>query len=109
MRLALTFLIVMPGMAVAEDWVSLDGAAIGAVLSDAHLQYQTAHQQFDVDGTTRYTADRPSWGSWAVRGDQYCSVWPPSAFWACYDVQRNGAVIRFIADDGSITDGTLIE
>lgn len=109
MRFAVILAVLMPGLAMAEDWQVLDGPAIEDVLADARLKYAFAAQHFDANGQTLYTADRPSWGSWAVRGERYCSVWPPSDFWACYDVSVNGDMVRFIADDGSFTDGTLIE
>ena len=109
MRFAWALAVIMPGMAWAEDWVMLDGVAIEAVLTDARLKYAFATQHFGTDGQTLYTADRPSWGSWGVRGDQYCSVWPPSDFWACYDVSRAADMIRFTASDGSTTDGMLVE
>lgn len=109
MRIAVILAVLMPGWVMADAWRPLDGAEIAEVLTDAKLKYAFATQHFDANGQTLYTADRPSWGSWAVRENRYCSVWPPSDFWACYDVRENGDVVRFIADDGSFTDGTLVE
>ena len=109
MRFAVILAVLLPAVALAEDWVPLDGPAISTALTDQRLRYTAARQHFGADGQTLYDAGRPSWGSWAVRGDQYCSVWPPSDLWACYDVSQNGDMIRFIASDGSFSDGTLIK
>lgn len=109
MRFAVILGLFLPTTALAADWTQLSGAEITAFLIDTHLKYTVARQHFGADGQTLYDAGRPSWGSWGVRGDQYCSVWPPSDHWACYDVNQNGDMIQFIASDGSFSDGTLIK
>lgn len=45
-------------------------------------------QIFNRDGSTSYySGSRPeSPGHWEIRENQYCSLWPPSDQWACYDV-----------------------
>ena len=99
-----------PAAAEAEDWRALDGAAITAALTARVLGYEGGGQQdFKADGTTIYDAGKPSLGRWGVRGDQYCSVWPPSEVWAYYDVAASGLKIRFRAADGSETLGTYID
>ena len=60
-----------------------------------------------ASGRTLYNTGRDSWGYWQVRGDQYCSMWPPSDLWACYDMARRGDVLRFFGAAGDSTDGTL--
>ena len=101
---------VVPGLAAADGFVPMDGAGITAALTGRELVYEDgATQTFGASGATTYDAGRPSWGRWAVRGDRYCSQWPPSDGWACYDMERNGDVLRFIADDGSITSGSYAE
>ena len=97
-------MIMMAGPAMA-DWVSLTGAEIQAALVGRTLQYNDAWQEFHASGRTLYNAGRDSWGFWAVRGDQYCSQWPPGDQWACYDMLRDGDRLRFVAGDGSQTDG----
>ena len=94
-------------MAAAEDaW--LDGAAITGLLTGATLTYDDgSNQVFNAGGGTVYTKDRPSTGRWQVRGDRYCSVWPPSDVWACYDVTNGAGAIGFVADDGSVILGQL--
>jgi hypothetical protein len=93
-------------MAVAEQWAVLDGAAVRAALEGRVLIYSGgARQDFRASGKTLYNAGQDSWGNWRVQGNQYCSEWPPSDLWACYDLQSNGSVIRFIGAAGDVTDG----
>lgn len=109
--LVLTVLLGMPAGAGAEEsWRPLDGAGIRAALEGRWLQYENAAQFFAVDGGTTYgpsTGQQNSAGRWRVEGDRYCSVWPPSDHWACYDMvlSGDGIRLRFIAGDGSATDG----
>jgi hypothetical protein len=49
-----------------------------------------------------------------VRGNQYCSLWPPAEDWACYDVQLTPDIAPFlsviwIAGDGSKTASDLFD
>jgi hypothetical protein len=101
-------LALLPTLAAAEDWQVLDGAAITAALTARTLVYDGgATQTFNADGSTLYTAGEPSTGGWRVEGNQYCSVWPPSDRWDCYDIARSadGLDIRFKAAGGSETVG----
>ena len=98
--------------ALAQDWQPLDGAAIKNALTARVLAYDdSASQQFNADGSTIYTTDTPSLGRWRVTGNQYCSQWPPSDLWSCYDVARSakGLDIRFTAGDGSNSVGRYID
>jgi len=36
-------------------------------------------------------------------------MWPPSDLWACYDMERNKDVIRFVGEAGDLTDGRYAE
>jgi hypothetical protein len=108
MRNALLILLMAASPAFADDWQVLSGDEITAALTDRMLRYEGGEtQQFDANGTTRYESPEVSNGQWRVTGDQYCSQWPPSDRWACYDVQGEaaGLDIRFIAGDGSISTG----
>jgi hypothetical protein len=93
--------------ALAEDFVPLSGSEIDTALTGRELLYENgAQQDFRASGRTLYNAGRDSWGYWGVREDQYCSMWPPSDIWACYDMARSGNVIRFTGEAGDITVGT---
>lgn len=107
MRRFIWSLALIPSVAGAQGFASMDGPEISTALTDRALVYTDgATQTFGASGSTMYNAGRPSWGHWAVRGDQYCSQWPPSDGWACYDMSRAGAVFRFISQDGSFSDGS---
>lgn len=98
-----TLLLATP--ALAEKWKPIDGPAIRQALESRTLIYEDGTtQDFRPDGKTLYGKD--SWGGWRVEGDRYCSVWPPSDRWACYDMAQDGLRLKFIADDGSETIGT---
>lgn len=96
------------GFAQGEEaaWTPMNGAQITQALTDRSVQYENAWQQFNASGRTLYNAGRDSWGYWGVRGDQYCSLWPPSDLWACYEMAQRGDMLRFIGQAGDITDAT---
>ncbi|MEP5732363.1 MAG: hypothetical protein ABJL67_23690 [Sulfitobacter sp.] len=98
-----------PFCAVAEEvkWVPMTGKQISESLTGRTLLYGAQWQDFRVSGRTLYFSGRDTWGYWEVRADQYCSMWPPSDLWACYDVARRGDQIRFIGVQGDTTDGVL--
>ncbi len=98
----------LASMAQAQDWQPLDGEAIKTAITARLLTYEDgATQQFNADGTTIYTKDKPTNGQWRVEASQYCSQWPPSDRWSCYDIARSadGLDIRFTAPDASTTTG----
>lgn len=101
-------LALLAGPAMAQEWQPLDGAGITAALSGRVVVYADgARQDFKPDGQTIYTKGPASLGHWALRGDLYCSVWPPSDVWACYGVATQGQQVKFIAADGSVTLGSI--
>ena len=111
MRMAL-MMVLLATPAMAEDWLALTGDQITAALTARVVAYEGGErQQFNADGTTIYESPDISSGQWRVTDDQYCSQWPPSDRWACYDVQAEaaGLDIRFIAGDGSIATGRYID
>lgn len=93
--------------ASAAEWRALDGEEIAAALTGKIVQFENATQDFRASGRTLYDAGRPSWGYWAVRGDQYCSMWPPSDLWACYDMAASGDGLRWIGAAGDVTEGVV--
>lgn len=110
MRRFALILLLWPGILAAEEFRALTGDEILRALTDRKLEYGAGIWQiFEGSMQTRYFSGRPSTGRWAVRGDQYCSIWPPSELWACYDVHQRGDTIRFVDKSGGITDGTYIE
>ena len=109
-RFALAVILAVPGVAGAGEFTDLDGAGVRAALEGRKLVYDSgARQDFRASGKTLYNAGQDSWGNWRVQGDQYCSEWPPSDLWACYDLQTDGEVIRFIGEAGDITDGRYVD
>jgi hypothetical protein len=99
------FCLLLAPPALAEDWHPLDGPAIRTALESRSLIYDdNTTQDFRSDGRTLYGTD--SWGKWRVDGDRYCSAWPPSDAWACYDMAQDGLRLKFISDDGSESIGT---
>lgn len=102
---ALALLCAGPVAGEEETWRAMSGPEIEEALTGRTLEYQNAWQDFRASGRTLYHAGRDSWGYWAVRGDQYCSMWPPSDLWACYGLEQNGARLRFVGQAGDITLG----
>lgn len=100
-----------PVPALTDDWQPLDAEGISDALTGRTLQYDTAIQDFRASGKTRYTTSEDSWGNWSTRGDQYCSQWPPSATWNCYDLSmsKDGKTIRFVGAPDDVTDGRYID
>ncbi len=94
------------GVVQAEDqWTPLTGAEIIQSLNDRRVMYDHAWQEFRASGRSLYNAGSDSWGYWSVRGAQYCSMWPPSDVWTCYDMARSGDKLFFIDASGGITEG----
>ena len=82
--------VVLSSEALAEESAEfrpMDGNMITQTLTGQVLDYDGAWQDFRASGKTLYNAGHDSWGNWSVRGDQYCSQWPPNDLWACYDMQ----------------------
>jgi hypothetical protein len=108
MRLIALFLTILPINAAAQDWIRLQDDAARAALEGRRVVYDSgAWQEFRVSGATLYNAGRDSWGYWRVRGDQYCSMWPPSDLWACYDLEISGERLRFVGAHGEKTEGSV--
>lgn len=99
----------LPVGAAAGDpeWRPMTGPQITAALIGNVLDYGDKWQDFRASGRTLYFAGSESWGYWGVREDRYCSMWPPSDLWACYDMQRAGDRLRFVGDAGDITDAVV--
>jgi hypothetical protein len=81
--------------AVTAGERKLTGPEIEAMLADVTVTGKAANgdwkQHFSAQGQTTYVGpgEAPSSGNWRVKGDQYCSVWPPSGNWVCYGVEAD--------------------
>ncbi len=102
--------LLLTGSATAAE-KKLSGPEISQILTEQ--QFQGTHrggpvqQFFSKSGSTLYTENgSPSQGLWEVRGDQYCSQWPPSETWSCYDVLADGNAMSFVSPDGTRFDMT---
>lgn len=96
----------------------LNGDQITSVLTDTTVyEYRNDtrpwRQYFGANGATPYYgSDGPaSHGRWQVRGDQYCSLWPPSNAWSCYDVtsrtEDGKTIITWIPPSGGSSIGVV--
>ena len=108
------FAVLFPNVktAFAESWRALDAVEIRQALVARTVAYaEGATQQFNADGSTVYSAASASSGKWRVTGPQYCSLWPPSDKWSCYDVSlgANGLDLRFTSAPGGETVGRYID
>lgn len=102
--------LVGPSVALADRFTTLTGEQIAQVLTGRSVVYADgATQDFRASGATLYNAGRDAWGTWAVRGDQYCSQWPPTDGWTCYGVGGNGIAVIFTSGDDSYSIGTFTD
>ena len=103
--MAAGFALAMTGSASAGE-TQLTGPQIREALSDHTYRSadkgKDAEQIFQASGTTYYTENgSQSQGRWEVRGDTYCSNWPPSEAWSCYMVVVDGEVLSFVSASGT--------
>ncbi|MEM9046705.1 MAG: hypothetical protein AAGC81_18650 [Pseudomonadota bacterium] len=96
-------LALITGFALAEE-SALTGDQIKDLLTDQKVLGEGTTQIFYASGRTLYNDGHDSWGYWEVRGDQYCSTWPPQNGWACYDMVTRQTDTRqeivFIGESG---------
>ncbi len=92
MRVLLALLCMVTGAQAGE---ALTGAEVEATLNDMTAYYlpfsaTSARQYFNRNGETIYidAAGAKTTGAWLVRGDSYCSVWPPSEHYVCYPLEK---------------------
>ena len=94
------------GWGEETPWASMSGGDISTGMTGRALQYENAWQDFRASGRTLYNAGHDSWGYWRIEGDNYCSQWPPSDLWACYKMERRGAMLRFVGEQNDVTEAT---
>ena len=90
--------------------LKLDAVAITAVLADKTFRQtlpstsRVITQTFQKAGVTHYVVDgQVQLGFWRVTGDQYCSNWPPTDNWACFDLMQDGEQVVFVSSQGART------
>ena len=111
--LAIAIVAALAGPAAAGE-VVMKGPDILKTLTGARVEGRNWSQSFEVGGATIYAgADgKQSSGRWDVRGDQYCSQWPPSDGWACYamaaDTTADSITIIWISADGARESARLV-
>ena len=88
-------------VAVASE-IKLSGPEIATNLTDVSLYAGTTVEQiFQKGGQTVYIENGgASQGLWKVQADQYCSQWPPSQGWSCFEVLQDGDQITFVSKAG---------
>lgn len=96
---------IVSSSAFSADWMPVVGGEITEVLSGIHVVYEGrdgVSQTFHAGGSTTYVDGRPSIGNWRASNTQYCSQWPPSSDWECYDLFKDGTGmrIRFLGASG---------
>lgn len=70
--------------------------AAEALLNDSTVWYlpitpNSPRQYFNKNGETSYidAESNKTYGSWLVKGEKYCSIWPPSEHMACYGLETS--------------------
>jgi hypothetical protein len=105
---------IAPTLPAWADDMPMKGPDILTTLTGARVEGSNWSQRFDAGGATIYAgADgKQSTGRWDVRGDEYCSEWPPSDVWACYAMATNtsadGTTIIWISAGGSRESARLV-
>jgi hypothetical protein len=108
------WLLAAAGLPASAAEKIMAGAEIRATLTGAHVEGDGWSQSFDDGGATTYTkGGTHSQGRWDVRGNEYCSLWPPSDGWVCYSMTIETAdptheQVTWISADGHRNAAHLI-
>ena len=105
-QIIFALLMALPATVQAQDWTLMSGDEIREALTGRVLSYGSSWQDFRASGRTLYNAGADAWGYWRIQNDQYCSQWPPSDLWACYDMERDGDRLRFVGAQGDVSVAT---
>ncbi|WP_164661202.1 hypothetical protein [Tropicibacter sp. Alg240-R139] len=108
-RFALILAVLAGATAVNANEKPEDARVLDALMGKKLDYGEGAWQEFRPSMKTLYHSGRPSWGYWAVRDGQYCSQWPPSSLWACYDIELTEDGVRFVGERGDITTGSYTD
>ncbi|MCX7888167.1 MAG: hypothetical protein N2422_00365 [Rhodobacteraceae bacterium] len=110
---ALALLAAAAPAATEGGWTRLTTPEIADALVARTIAFDNgATQEFRADGTTTYdSGSGPSAGKWRASDDEYCSIWPPSEDWVCFDVERSadGLDLRFTSTGGGFSVGRYID
>ncbi len=104
--------IALPSPTFAGE-TKLKGPEISAALTGHTVQGtgddgKAWQQIFHKGGITYYSVGgAQSQGVWEVRGDQYCSQWPPNESWTCYDLMTDGKTLSFVSASGGRSSVTI--
>ena len=107
MRASLLIVFLLTATAAFAEERKLTGDEISALLAEKTVVGTDAKgkqwkQVFQKGGLTIYSqGDANSNGFWRVKGDQYCSQWPPNDSWACYDMTGEGDHATFVSSTGT--------
>ena len=105
-RTAFVLLLLTSSLSAEER--KLSDAEIEALLHTIVALGEDTRQTFSARGATTYSdRGRDSYGSWAARGDRYCSQWPSANGWACYDVLVDSDTLIWVSDSGNRTITTM--
>jgi hypothetical protein len=110
--LAIILLLMVSTLPASAAERKLAGAEIRSTLSGRTVVGDSDgklwRQSFSGNGDTRHTMGTGhSDGEWDVRGDQYCSRWPPGDRWTCYDVLSDGPTVTFVSPAGERSTGRV--
>lgn len=110
-RTSLSIAVICIASAAFADETKMTGAEITGALSDHTLGSvgdggKPWNQIFQKSGVTYYSnKGAQSQGNLEVRGDQYCSQWPPNQSWTCYDMTVDDGIFAFVSASGDRTTG----
>jgi hypothetical protein len=103
-------LVYSPSAAAAENWIPLKGEALKSLLAGKELG-DAAHftYRFGKDGKfSGVELGKDVEGAWRVNANELCWRWTrPRGGEECYEVQRDGAVIRFLLNGSEARYGNL--
>lgn len=104
-RLASLLLLQLMTAATEAAERRLTGEEIRVMLTDRIFRHadnsQVVLQTFRDKGVTYYyEGSEQTEGRWEVRGDKYCSQWPPRKARTCYNVMAEENVLTFISATG---------
>ncbi len=93
-------------------WQRLGTDEIEAALSGHIIDYANARQEFSASGRTYYaeTGGATEFGQWEARANLYCSLWPPSTAWSCYQLEQDTldpGHLRFVGARGDVYPGHI--